>query len=191
MSGSYVGNAGTFLIQSLFGFYVLALMLRFLLQAVRADFYNPLVQFLVTITNPPLLPLRRYVPGFMGLDMSAVLLMLVLTMIEWGLILSISGFEASFIGLIFFAVAELLRLLLNVVFWVVIIRAVLSWVAPDPRQPAVSLVIQLSEPVMRLARGLIPPISGLDLSPILVLLGVQLLQMLLVAPIHDFARGLM
>lgn len=191
MSGAYVNNAGVFLIKTLFDLYLLALMLRFLLQWVRADFYNPLVQVLVTITNPPLLPLRRYIPGLMGLDMSAVALMLVLTMVQWGLILSISGASPSVLGLLLWAVAALLRLALNVFFWAVIIRAVLSWVAPDPRQPAVSLLIQLTEPVMRLARGVIPPISGLDLSPIMVLLGVQLLEIVLVAPIQDLARSLM
>ena len=192
MSGSpYVNSAGVFLIQTLFSLYILALMLRFLLQWVRADFYNPLVQFLVTITNPPLLPLRRYVPGFMGLDMATVLLMVVLSMLQWLLILSIGGRDSSLIGLLIFSVAELLRLLFNVFFWAVIIRAVLSWIAPDPRQPAIAVVGQLTEPVMRPARGLIPPISGLDLSPIVVLLALQLLQMLLVAPLHDLALSLM
>jgi len=192
VSGSpYVNSAGVFLIQTLFSLYILALMLRFLLQWVRADFYNPLVQFLVTITNPPLLPLRRYVPGLMGLDMAAVLLMVVLTMVQWLLILSIGGRDSSLLGLLIFAVAELLRLLFNVFFWAVLIRVVLSWVAPDPRQPAVALIGQITEPVMRPARGLIPPISGLDLSPIVVILALQLLQMLLVAPLHDLALGLM
>lgn len=192
MNGApYLNSAGVYLIQTLFSLYILALMLRFLLQWVRADFYNPLVQFLVTITNPPLMPLRRFVPGLMGLDMAAVLLMLVLTMVQWLLILSIGGRESSLLGLLVFAVAELLRLLFNVFFWAVIIRAVLSWVGPDPRQPAVSLLVQLTEPVMRPAREVIPAISGLDLSPIAVILGLQLLQMLLVAPLHDLALGLM
>lgn len=75
-------TATLFLIQSIFGFYILAVMLRFLLQCVRADFYNPLVQFLVRITNPPLLPLRRIIPGYKGLDLASVVLAFVLQLIE-------------------------------------------------------------------------------------------------------------
>ena len=76
MGGEYFGSAGVFLIKALFGLYILAVMLRFLLQTVRADFYNPISQFLVKVTNPPLKPLRRLIPGLLGLDMAALALML-------------------------------------------------------------------------------------------------------------------
>ena len=98
--GQYTSNAGLFLIQTLFGLYILTLMLRFLLQWVRADFYNPLVQAVVTLTNPPLRPLRRVIPGLMGLDMACVLLMLVLKGLELGLVFGLQGHSPAVAGLL-------------------------------------------------------------------------------------------
>jgi YggT family protein len=190
-SGAYANNAGVFLVQTLFGFYILAVMLRFLLQWVRADFYNPLVQFLVKITNPPLLPMRRLIPGYLGLDMAAVILMMGLQVIELTLVFLLNDQSVQFGGVLLVAFAELLNLLLNVLFWAVIIQAILSWVNPDPSHPAVTLLYQLTEPVLRPARGVLPPISGIDLSPILVLIALQLLKIVLVAPLRDMGIRLM
>jgi len=187
----YASNAGVFLVQAIFGFYILVVMLRFLLQWARANFYNPLVQFLVKLTNPPLLPMRRYIPGLMGLDMSAVVLMVVLQIVEWLLVLAIVNQPFGLAGVLVLSVASLLGLLIRVFFWAILIQAILSWVNPDPRHPAVSLLWQLTEPVLRPARGLIPPISGLDLSPLVMLIGLQLLIMLLVHPLQDVGYSLL
>lgn len=192
MSGMpYVNNAGVFLLQTLFGLYILAVMLRFLLQWVRADFYNPLVRFLVRVTNPLLVPLRRFIPGLMGLDMAAVVLMLGLQIVELLLVLMLIGYSANLPGLVVLAVAELVGLLISVFFWGVIIQAVLSWINPDPRHPIMVLLYQLTEPVLRPARGILPPISGLDLSPILVLVALQLVKLILVAPLRDMGFSLL
>ncbi|MCB1713826.1 MAG: YggT family protein [Candidatus Competibacteraceae bacterium] len=191
MNGAYLGNAGVFLVQTLFGLYILALMLRFLLQWARADFYNPLVQLLVKLTNPPLLPLRRIIPGLFGLDIAAVALMLIIKLVEWSLVYAIVGQSSSLAGLIVIALADLLNLLVNVWFWSILIRAVMSWFNPDYRQPVVTLIFQLTEPILRPAQRLIPPFSGLDLSPILVLLLLQLTKMLLIAPLWDTGRQLL
>lgn len=190
-STPYLSNAGVFLIQTLFGFYILTVMLRFLLQWVRADFYNPLVQFLVKLTNPPLLPLRRVIPTLMGLDLAAIVLMLALQVVELLLIFGLLGAGFNGAALLVLAVTELLSLLINVYFWAILIRVILSWVNPDPRHPALSLLRQLTEPVMAPAQRLLPPIAGLDLSPILVLVGLQLLNLLLIAPLRDLGYGLL
>jgi len=190
-STPYLSNAGVFLIQTLFGFYILTVMLRFLLQWVRADFYNPLVQFLVKLTNPPLLPLRRVIPTLMGLDLAAIVLMLALQVVELLLIFGLLGAGFNLAALLVLAVTELLSLLINVYFWAVLIRVILSWINPDPRHPALSLLRQLTEPVMAPAQRLLPPIAGLDLSPILVLVGLQLLNLLLIAPLRDLGYGLL
>ncbi|MDQ2694512.1 MAG: YggT family protein [Pseudomonadota bacterium] len=191
MNGApYVNNAGVFLVQTLFGFYIVVIMLRFLLQTVRADFYNPLVQFLVKLTNPPLVPLRRYIPGLWGLDMASIVLMLAVQFVELWLVFYLVERTAHLGGLLVLSVAELLQLLINVFFWAVLIQVILSWVNPNPYNPAVVLVRQLTEPVMRPARRLLPPISGIDLSPILVLIALQLASLLLVAPLRDMGFGL-
>ncbi|HFE31848.1 MAG TPA: YggT family protein [Gammaproteobacteria bacterium] len=190
MGGSYAGNAGIFLIQTLFGLYAGAVMLRFLLALVRADFYNPVSQFLVKVTNPPLLPLRRIIPGVMGVDMASVVLLIVLEATKLLLIAAVQGFGIHPLGLLVLSLAELLSLLINIYFFTILIQVILSWVSPGNYNPAVALLYSLNEPLLGRARRILPPISGFDLSPILVLVGLQLLEMLLVAPIQDLGRGL-
>jgi len=172
-------TAVVFLIQTLFGFYILAVMLRFLLQCVRADFYNPLVQFLVRITNPPLLPLRRIVPGYRGLDLAAVVLALVLQFIEVTLLNTLSIQPVGVGGLLMLTALELLKLLINIYLWSVIIQAVMSWFNPDPYHPAARVLAQLTAPVLRPARRIVPPISGVDLSPMLVVVALIFVSLLL------------
>lgn len=172
-------TATVFLIQTVFGFYILAVMLRFLLQCVRADFYNPLVQFLVRITNPPLLPLRRIIPGYRGLDLAAVVLIFVLQLIEVLLIALLLGRPVGIGGLLFSTVIELLKLLINIYLWGVVIQALLSWFNPDPYHPAARVLAQLTAPVLRPARRLLPPISGVDLSPMLVIVALIFISLLL------------
>ena len=172
-------TATLFLIQTIFGFYILAVMLRFLLQCVRADFYNPLVQFLVRITNPPLLPLRRIVPGYRGLDLASVVLVLALQLVEVLLVTLVLGQGVSFWGVLLLTLAELLKLLINIYLWSVVIQALLSWFNPDPYHPATRLLTQLTAPLLRPARRLLPPISGVDLSPMLVIVALIFVSLLL------------
>lgn len=188
MGGSYVGNAATFLVETLFGLYILIVMLRFLLQWVRADFYNPVSQFLVKITTPPLRPLRRVIPGWAGMDLAAVVLMLVLQMLALTLIALVRGVEPALGPLLVVSIAELVSLLLNVFLFSIIIQVILSWVNPGAYNPVTGLLYSLNEPLLRPARRLIPPISGLDLSPIAVLIGIQVLKMLLIPPLMSLAR---
>ena len=190
MGGSYAGNAGVFLVQTVFGLYIAAVMLRFLLALVRADFYNPVSQFLVKVTNPPLLPLRRVIPGAMGVDLAAILLMLVLQAVELMLIGAISGFSFHLLGLVILALAELMSLLFQIYFFTILIQVVLSWVSPGAYNPVVGLLYSLNEPLLGRARRLLPAIQGFDLSPILVMILLQLLNILLVAPIRDMGSAL-
>ena len=172
-------TATVFLIQTLFGFYILAVMLRFLLQCVRADFYNPLVQFLVRITNPPLLPLRRIIPGYRGLDLASVVLAFALQLVEVLLIALLFDRALGVGGLLLLTVMELFKLLINIYLWGVIIQAVLSWINPDPYHPAARVLAQLTAPLLRPARRLLPPISGVDLSPMLVVVALIFISLLL------------
>jgi YggT family protein len=188
--GNYAGNAGVFLIQTLFGMYLVAVMLRFLLQLTRADFYNPVSQFLVKVTNPPLIPLRRVIPGFMGIDMAAVVLLLAIQAVELVLVGLVQGFSLGIPGLMVLTVAGLLNLLLDVYFFTILIQVILSWVNPGGYNPAVALLYALNEPILGRARRLIPPISGFDLSPILVFVLIQLIRMLFISPLSDMGRNL-
>jgi len=183
MQGGYGTQAIQFLIQTIFSMYLVAIMLRILLQMTRADFYNPVSQFLVKVTNPPLIPLRRIIPGFMGIDMAAVLLLLVLMAAELFLIVLINGGSISLSGLIVIAIANLFDLLLDVYFYSILIQVIISWINPGSYNP-------VNEPLLGRARRLIPPISGFDFSPIVVVILLKLVGILLVQPIAALGRSL-
>lgn len=187
MDNQYFAASAILLIQTVFGLYVLAVMLRLLLQWVRADFYNPLSQFIVKITNPPLRPLRRIIPGWGGIDLASVLLLIALQMAEIFLVNLTLGRAFGVSGLFIAAIGELLGLLINVFMGAILIQVILSWVAPGNYNPLIGLVHKIADPVLAPARRIIPPVSGIDLSPLVVLVVLQLLKIWLVAPIANFA----
>ena len=121
----YFSQAGLYLIQVLFGFYILAVMLRLLFQLVRADFYNPFAQFLVTLTNPPLLPLRRIIPPAGGIDLASVVLLLGLQVLEVYLLTWLQGGRASIGGVLLLSAARLIELAVWVYIVAILIRVVL------------------------------------------------------------------
>jgi YggT family protein len=191
MGGSYVGNAATFLNETLVALNILIVMLRFLLQWARADFYNPVSQFIVKATQPPLAPLRRVIPGFAGLDLAAVVFMFVLKFVELWLVTALLGIAPQMGGLAMLSIAELLGLAINVYVFAILIQVIISWVNPGMYNPVMGLLHSLNEPLLAPARRVIPPISGLDLSPIAVIIVLQLVSMLAVAPIRDLARTML
>lgn len=171
-------HSALFLINFIFSFYIMLVMLRFLLQWVKADFYNPICQFIIKFTNPLLVPLRRVIPGFFGLDFAAVVLMLLLQLLELLLIAGLTGFPLSaWIWVV--AVGRLAQQLLNIYFVAILIRALLSWFSPTSHHPAVLVLIQLTEPILRPARRIIPTISGIDLSPVVVMILLQVISIFL------------
>ena len=188
MGGPYAGNALTFLVQVAFGLYIFILLLRVLLQVFRADYYNPLSQFVVRLTEPVLAPLRRILPRVGRIEGGAIIVMLGLQMAELWLVFGVRGAELSIVGLAVFSAAELLDLCTTVFFWAILIRVILSWVNPGMRHPASDIVYSLTEPVLEPARRALPAMGGFDLSPILILVGLQLVNLLLIEPIRDAGR---
>ena len=178
MSSSYLTNPLEFLISTLFSLYILAVMLRFILGAVRADFYNPVSQFLVRITNPLLVPMRRVIPSFRQYDTSALLLMLLLQLISLLIVVLLRGASVSFITLLLAAIGELVVLAFNVFIFAIVIQVIISWINPGAHNPVNALLYSITRPVMGPIQRLIPPVSGMDLSPLVALIGLQLLKML-------------
>jgi YggT family protein len=189
MGSSYLTNPAVFLVQTLFGLYILAVMLRFLLQLVRADFYNPISQFLVKATNPPLKLLRRIIPGFGGIDLSSLMLAWLLKAIELFLVITIAGNSANLIAPFIWAIPELIELLINIYLFGILIQVILSWVNPGSYNPATALLYSLTAPLMRPAQKILPPMGGLDLSPMLVMIGLVLLKMLLLPPMRHLTAS--
>ena len=187
----YLSNAGVFLIKTLFGIYEIIILLRFLMQMVRADFYNPISQFVVKATSLPVKPLRRIVPGWAGMDIASLILLLMVIIIELLLLSLVANLPMpSAIGLIALAMVELLKLTINVFMFSVIILAILSWVSPGGYNPVANLLYQITAPLMRPARRMLPPMGGLDLSPLVVIIVLYLLILLLVDPLQHWAAGL-
>ena len=178
MNSGYLANPLEFLVTTLFSLYILAVMLRFLLGVVRADFYNPVSQFLVRITNPLLLPMRKVIPSLGRYDTSALLLMLLLQFIALGLVVLLRGISVSVVTLLIVAVGELVMLAINVFMFAIIIQVILSWVNPGNYNPVTAVLYSITSPIMRPLQRLIPPISGIDLSPLVAIIGLQVLRML-------------
>ncbi len=187
MNASPFNDASTFLIRTLFDLCMFVVMLRFLLQLMRADFYNPISQFVVRATQAPLQPLRQVLPGIRGVDTASLALMLILGVVKILLVTGIHGRMPPLAAMVILAAADVARLMLNVFFWAIVIRVVMSWVNPGTRNPVNSLVGSLTEPLLERARRILPPMTGFDLSPIPVLIVLQLAQILIVAPLRSLA----
>ena len=186
----YLGNASVFLIETLFGLCITVLMLRILLQLVRANFFNPICQFIVKVTNPVLLPMRPVLPNWRNLDVPATVFMVLLKCIELIMIFGIVGARISAAAVVAVALVSLLDFAILTLLAVILIKIVISWIAPYSDSPINPLLHQLSAPWLAPARRAIPPLSGLDFSPMIVIIGLQLSRFLIIAPLMDLARRL-
>jgi YggT family protein len=168
-----------YLIGTITDLYVTAILLRLLLQWVRADFYNPLSQFLVKITNPVLVPARRIIPSVGKLDTASVVIMLLLELAQLVAISLLSKTDFGFQFLLLFAIRKLLVTLLLTYFVLIIARVIVSWLANQSRHPLIPLLYQLTEPVLRPFKRFLPAMGGIDLSPLLALIALRFLLHLL------------
>ena len=195
MGSSYLTSPLTLIINTLFDLYVLLVLLRFMLQMLRADFYNPVSQFIVRVTSPPLKILRRVIPSLAGQDTSAILLCLVIVYTKFillrllntgaihigGTLVSIDG--TGYLGLLIYSFADLISLFLTIFLIAIIIQVILSWVNPGHYNPVVGLVNTLAAPALRPVKKIVPAIGGLDLSPIIATLMIYVAKMLIIPPI--------
>ncbi len=180
-------QAGTFLIQSIGSLYLSIVLLRFLLQWVKADFHNPISQFLVKATHLPSKPLRKLFPTFRSFDMASLVLALLVQWITIQLTASINsaGLINILLALSWGAVGAV-SLVLNLYLYGLLVIIIVSWVAPQSHHPVLLLLNQLLAPVMEPFRRVIPPLGGLDLSPIFMFLVIQMLQIF----VHGIANYL-
>ncbi|AZM94487.1 YggT family protein [Vreelandella venusta] len=180
--GSQVGSAGLMLVNSLINIYLFLLMLRFLLQASRADYYNPLSQSVVKITQPVV----GLFQGFLGpvagrFDLATLAAGFVLKVVSMVAIFMVIGVGMPPIpGLLIAGIAALANAILKIYFFAMIVMIILSWVAPNASHPGALLVMQLVEPIMAPVRKVIPPLGMIDLSPIVVFIAINLVDGLVV-----------
>lgn len=172
-----------FVIKTLLDLYLIAYILRFLLQWARADFHNPLSQFILRITDPVLRPLRRVVPGWRGIDLSPLIALLLLQLVVTAVLIFMATGAAINLGmLLYYAVLRIIVGTIRLYFVAILVHVILSWVSPGHWNPLVSVLHSLTGPVLRPVRRILPPIGGLDLSPLFVLIGLQALLIMISLP---------
>lgn len=177
-----LNTAAVYVLQTLGSLYLLIVLLRFILQLVRADFYNPLSQFAVKATKPLLNPLRKVIPGFGGLDLASLVLALLVQLLLMILTLLLLGaFDVALLPqLLIWAVIGVTALFVKIFFFALIASVILSWVAPGSHNPGAQLVNQLCEPLLMPIRRILPNLGGLDISPIFAFIALNLVDMLVI-----------
>lgn len=182
MSGNPLVDIGNLLINTLASLYLAAIVLRFIFQLVRADFYNPISQAIVKATNPLLMPLRKVIPGVFGFDIASLVLAILfnaLIIVILGLINGLQLFNPLI--LLSWSIIGILSLTTHILFWGMLIMIIVSWVAPHSGNPAFLLLRQIIDPITAPFRRILPDMGGIDLSPILAFLSIKVVQIVLAA----------
>lgn len=171
---TYLVNASSYLVDVLIGLVLYAVLLRFWMQWVRADFRNPVGHFLITISNPFIVPLRRILPSIGLIDTATIILALLVAALKTTLLVLINGALPPPINLLLYSITEVLRCSVYLMFAVMIVSIVSSWINPYSAHPVVNIARSLATPLMAPFRRFIPPLAGLDISPIFVFIVLNL-----------------
>jgi YggT family protein len=187
---SYIANALQIVIEFGFGILIALIVLRVLLQLVRANFYNPICQFLYKATNPLLMPFRRIIPAWRRVDLAGIVLAWLVTVLKLILLAAVVGRFLGLAGLAIMAVADLAGFVLMLYLGLILAQVLLSFVQIDRRHPLLPLIHQLTEPVLKPIRRRLPTVAGLDFSPLVAWLVILLARALVVQPLLDFGMRL-
>lgn len=173
-----MNNALTFLVATLIDLYLIIVLLRLWMQLTRADFYNPVSQFVYKATQPVIGPLRGFMPMVGTLDTASVLFAVALGMLKIAALVWLNGLPMSPLVIVVQGIMTTIGSLLSMLFWVLIVRAILSWFSQG-YNPVEALLHQITEPLLAPVRKVIPPIGGLDLSVLVVVIALQFLRILI------------
>ncbi|HSW71556.1 MAG TPA: YggT family protein [Gammaproteobacteria bacterium] len=176
-------NALIFLISTLADLYVFILIARIILVWVHADYYNPMAKFIAKFTDCSVLPIKRFVHNIKDLELATVLLIILIEILKFFLIGLLSYGFPHLVGLVLLAFSDTLKLVINVFFYAILIEIILSWFPHSPSDIYKLLAI-ITAPIMRPIRRYIRPIHGFDISPIPVLIGLQLIIIIFVDPLY-------
>lgn len=177
-------NGSIFLIQIIFDFYLLILLLRLLFQFFGINFYNPIAQFIVKLTKYPLSPLQKFLPTLKRIDTSILVAALFIDCIKFTLIIFLKfGTFVNLIGLIIWSIGDLFSQVATIFFFAILLFAILSWVMPQRDHPLYGILERLSAPILRPVQRFIPLLAGIDLSPLVAILLINLMEIVLIEPI--------
>jgi YggT family protein len=166
-------NALIFLVEALTYLYLLTFLLRFIMQCVRASYYNPLAQFVLKVTNPLVAPARRVIPSVAGLDTATLVILFALECLATWILFRLAGQSLPLPALLLYSTLRLVSLTVGFYTIALFVYVLLSWFGDRARNPMAALLGELVEPLLRPMRRLLPPIGGLDLSPLVVILLLQ------------------
>lgn len=167
-----------FLISTLFKLFLMLVILRFWLQTVRADFYNPVSQFVVKATNPALIPLRRIIPSIGKLDTASLVLAFALSCAYVALVYLLTSGDVPLVMTLLTGLGTVVFQTLDLMFYLMLLMALLSWFSQG-RSPVEYLMRQMTEPLLAPIRKVVPVMAGLDLSVMVFVIGVQFVKILL------------
>jgi len=168
-----------FIVKTLAQLYLLLLLLRFWLPIMRADFRNPIANGILRITSPLVIPIRRIIPPIGRLDTSTILVAYILEFLLILALLALRGLRVETLPIAITAVLELAILSLNLFFFVILIKIILSWVAPQNYNPMTVLLNTMAEPVLRPFRRIVPAVGGFDVSPIFAIVLLKAAEIVL------------
>lgn len=167
------------LVKVVFNLYLFIVLLRLVLQLTRADFYNPISQAVVKATSPFVMPLRKVIPAIGRVDTASLVLAFCVQFLTVLFVVFISGASLPAVKYVVYTVAGTVYHLLDLYFWAMLISVILSWVAPGASHPGALLIGQITAPLYRACQRIIPPLGGLDLSPIFIFLAISFSKQLL------------
>ena len=172
-----LAQIGIYLVEAAFGFFVFMLLARFHFQWLRVSFRNQIGEFVIATTNWLVLPTRRFVPGLAGLDLPTLLLAWVLqTLCVW-IVVAMRGIDPALIDVVLRAALDLLRYSLYILVFAIIVQVVISWV--NPYAPMAPVFNAVTAPFLRPLRRFIPPLAGVDLTPLVLLIIIQIMLIVL------------
>ena len=171
-------NPFIFLIDTIFSIYIAIMLLRFILQQVGADFYNPISQFVVKLTQPLVTITRRFIPSYKKIDTATLALTLALIIVKILVLFVIAGYAINIQQVLIKSVYDFISLSFDIFIVALFVQAILSWVNPDPHHPVSSLLYHLTLPILRPIRNVVPTVGGIDLSTLVALIGLMFLKRL-------------
>ena len=186
MSGS-LQEGLLYLIKTLFDLYLFVLIIRFILAGVRADFFNPLTQVAVRLTNPIVKPIRKVVPNFRDIELSSLMLIFLINLVKFTIVAVMSGAMPNVVGLLIISFGDMLRLFIQVMTGALFIYVIMSWV--QPFSPMQRLLHQVVMPVLGPFQRVMPPVAGFDLSIIPAFVVLQLITIVFVNPLVQWGIG--
>lgn len=180
--GSVVQQVLMFLVQFIFGLYGFAIVARIWLRLIDADYHHPFVASIAKTTGPVVKRLQKYIPDLGKMENASIVFLLLLILIKLLLVSFISGHVPRAAGLIAWTLSSTIEVGCDTIFYVMIIMAILSWI-PNAQPGLASLFTQMTAPILAPIRRFVPLFAGMDLSPIVVLVIIQIIEMLLVQPV--------